>query len=90
MSVFVNMTNIVVKSYTALYMCVEVMTCQSERSPGRLIISQTPSIGGIHITSGGRRNVEETFPAFGMSFEKAFLLKTGYSYWIKSGTAKTK
>ena len=32
-SVFVNMTNIIVKSYTVLYMCMEVMMCQSERSP---------------------------------------------------------
>ena len=52
-------------------MCVEVMICQSERSPERLMISQTPSIGGHQITSGGRRNVEETFSAFGMSFAKS-------------------
>ena len=45
-SVFVNMTNIVVKGYTLLYMCVEVMICQSERSSERLLISKTPSIGG--------------------------------------------
>ena len=46
MSVFVNVTNIVVQSYTVMYMGVEVMICQSERSPERLMISQTPSIGG--------------------------------------------
>ena len=68
MSVFVNMTNIVVKDYTVLYICVDIMICQSERSPK-----------GLQITSGGRRNVEETFPAFTMSFAKPFLLKTGYS-----------
>ena len=45
-SVFVNMTNIIVKSYKLLYMCMEVMICQSERSPEVLIISQTPNIGG--------------------------------------------
>ena len=44
-SVFVNTTNIVVKSYAVLYMGVEVIICQSERSPERLMISQTPSIG---------------------------------------------
>ena len=79
MSVFVNMTNIVVKCYAVLYMSVEVIICQSERSPERLLISQTPSIGGHQITSGWRRNVEETFQAFGMSFAKGFLLKIGYS-----------
>ena len=46
MPVFVNTANIVVKSYTVLYLCVEVMICQSERSPERLLISQTPMIGG--------------------------------------------
>ena len=73
------MTNIVVKSYTVLYMGVEVIICQSERSPERLIISQTPSMGGHLISSGGRRNVEETLPAFGVTFAKPFLLKIGYS-----------
>ena len=43
------------------------------------MISQTPGIGEPQISSGGRRNVEETLPAFGVSFSKAFLLKTGYS-----------
>ena len=78
-SVFVNTSNIVVKSYTVLYMCMQVMICQSERSPERLMISQTPSMGGHQITSGGRRNMEETLPAFAMSFAKPFLLKIGYS-----------
>ena len=64
------MTNIVVKSCTVLYMCVEIMICQCERLPERLMISQTPSMGRHQITSGGRRNMEETFPAFGMSFAK--------------------
>ena len=32
-SVFVNATDMVVKSYTVLYMCVEVLICQSEKSP---------------------------------------------------------
>ena len=40
------MTHIMVKSYTILYMCVEVMICQSDRSPEMLMISQTPMIGG--------------------------------------------
>ena len=78
-SVFVNMTNIVVKSYTLLYMCVEVMICQSDRSLERLMISQIPSMGGHQNTSGGRGNVEETLPTFGVSSTKTFLLKIGYS-----------
>ena len=45
-SVFVNMTNIIVKSYAVQYMCMEVMICQSERSSEILIISQTHTIGG--------------------------------------------
>ena len=40
------MTNVVVKHYAVLYMYVEVMICQSEGPPERLMISQTPSIGG--------------------------------------------
>ena len=38
MSVFVNMTNIVVKHYTVLYMPVDIIICQSERPPERLMI----------------------------------------------------
>ena len=73
------MANIVVKSYTVLYMGVVVIICQSERSPERLMISQTPRIGGNQISSDGRGNVEETLPAFGVTFAKPFLLKIGYS-----------
>ena len=45
-SVFVNMTNIIVKSYAVQYMCMEVIICQSERSPEIVMISQTHTIGG--------------------------------------------
>ena len=45
-SVFVNMTNIIVKSYTVQYMCMEVIICQSERSPEIVMISQTPTTEG--------------------------------------------
>ena len=48
-------------------------------SPERLMISQTPSMGGYQISSCGRRNVEKTLPAFGVTFTKHFLLKIGYS-----------
>ena len=36
----------VVKSYTVLYMCMEVLSCQSDRSTERFMISQTAGIGG--------------------------------------------
>ena len=39
------MTNIIAKSYAVQYMCMEVIICQSERSPEIVMISQTPSIG---------------------------------------------
>ena len=45
-SVFVNTTAMVVNSDTILYMCIEVIICQSDRSPERLMISHTPGIGG--------------------------------------------
>ena len=45
-SLFVNITTMVVNSYTVLYMCMEVIICQSDRSPERQMISQTPSTGG--------------------------------------------
>ena len=57
----------------------EVIIYQSDRAPERLMMSQTPSIGGYQITPGGRKNVEETLPAFEVSFAKPFLLKIGYS-----------
>ena len=69
-SVFVNMTNIIVKSYLVQYMCMEVMICQSERSPEILIISQTPTIGGHQNTSDGSRYMEETLPSFWGEFCK--------------------
>ena len=69
----------VVNSDTMVYMCMEVIICQSDMPPERLMISQTPSIGGHQISSGGRRNVDETLPAFGVTFTKPFLLKIGYS-----------
>ena len=40
------MTHIMVKSYRLLYMCVEVMICQSDRFPEMFMISRTPMIGG--------------------------------------------
>ena len=45
-SVFVNMTNIIVQSYSVQYMCMEVIICHSERSPEIVMISQTHNVGG--------------------------------------------
>ena len=45
-SVFVNMANIIVQSYAGQYMCMEVIICQSERSPKILMISEIHTIGG--------------------------------------------
>ena len=61
----VNKIPMVVNTDTIVYMCMEVIICQPNRSPERLMICQTPNIGGHQITSGGRKNVEETLPAFG-------------------------
>ena len=75
----VNTIPMVVNSDTIVYMCMEVIICQSDMSNERLMISQTPSMGGHQISSGGRRNVEKTLPAFGVTCTKPFLLKIGYS-----------
>ena len=58
----------VVNGCAILYMCMEVIVCQSDRSPQRVMISQTTSIWEPQISSGGRRNVEKTLPTFGVGF----------------------
>ena len=73
------MTNITVKNYTVVYMCMEVMICQSQMSPEMFMISQTHRIGGHQNTSHRRRHMEETLPAFGVTFAKPFLLKIQYA-----------
>ena len=77
------MTNIIVKSYTVLYICMEVMICQSQRSPEIFMISQTHRIGETskHITQekacGGNSS------SFWITFAKPFLLKIEYSKMIE-------
>ena len=61
-----------------MYMYMEVMICQSEKSPEMFMTSETPSIGGHQNTSNGRRNVEETLLLFGVNLAKPFLLKIEY------------
>ena len=75
----VNTIPMVVNSDTIVYMCVEAIISQPDRFPESLMICQTSRMGGHQLTSGGRRNVEETLPTFGMSFAKPFLLKIVYS-----------
>ena len=67
------------KSYKVMYMDVEVMICQSERSPERLMRSHTPSIGWTSNHLRWEKECGGNFPSFGMNFAKAFLLKTGYA-----------
>ena len=47
MSVFVNMTNMVVNSDTVLYMYMEVIICQYDMSPEMYMIPHTQRIWGI-------------------------------------------
>ena len=69
-SVFVNTTAMLVNSYAILYMCMEVIIGHSDRSPQRVMISQTLSIWKPQTSSGGRRNVGKTLPTFGSEFFK--------------------
>ena len=59
------------------------MICQSERFPERLMISQTPSIGGTSNHLRWEKECGGIFPAFRISFAKPFLLKIGYSYLVE-------
>ena len=70
-SVFVTMTNIIVKSYAVQYMCMEAIICQSERSP-KIVISQTNTIEGHQNTSNRSRNMDETLPPFWVISAKPF------------------
>ena len=68
--VVVHMTNIIVKSYTVLYMCMEAIICQSERSPEMFMISQTPSIGGTWKHMRWERECGENSTRFWGEFHK--------------------
>ena len=71
------MTNIIVKSYAVQYICMEVIICQSERSPEIVMISQSHTIGGHQNTSDGSRNRDETLPPFGVTSAKPLPPKIG-------------
>ena len=73
------MTNIIVKNYTVVYMCMEDIICHSQISPEMFMISQTHKIVGHQNTSHRKRHMEETLPAFGVTFAKPLPLKIQYS-----------
>ena len=74
----VNTIPMVVNSDTMMYVCIEVIICQSDISPERLMISQIPSIEGASNQLRWEKECE-TLPAFGVTFTKPFLLKIGDS-----------
>ena len=69
-SVFVNTTAMVVNAYTILYMCMEVIICQSDRSPERLVISQIPNIGGTSNQLRWEKECEGNSPSLWCEFCK--------------------
>ena len=64
------------KNYAVVYMCMEVIICHSQMSPEILWYLRHIGWGD---TSHGKRHMEETIPAFGVTFAKPFLLKIQYS-----------
>ena len=58
------------KSYTVLFMGVEVIICQSEMSPERLMIFQTPSIGGTSDQLRWEKEYGGNSPSFCCTFCK--------------------
>ena len=60
----------VVNSYKVLYMYVEVIICQSDKSTERKMISQTPCIGGTSNQFKWENEWEENSPSFWGKFCK--------------------
>ena len=54
----------VVNSDPIVYMCMEVIICQSPRSLERLITSQTPSIGGTSNYIRWQKEFGQNSPSF--------------------------
>ena len=67
----------VVNSYTILYMCMEVIICQSDRSPERLMISHTPGIGGTLNQLRWEKECGGNSPCFWGEFCKTLLSQNG-------------
>ena len=76
-SVFVNTTHMVVNSDTIVYMCMEVIICQSERSPERLMISQTPTIRGTSNHLRWEKECGGNSPSFWSEFCKTLHTQNG-------------
>ena len=68
--VLVNTTHMVVNSDTIVYMCMEVIICQSDRSLDRLTISHAPSIGGTSNHLRWEKEYGGNFPSFWDEFCK--------------------
>ena len=60
------MTHIIAKGYTILYMCMQVMICQSEWSPEMFLRSQTPSMGDMKTHQMGEGMWRKLFKLLGL------------------------
>ena len=66
----VNTIPMVVNSDTIVYICMEVISCQSDMSPERLMISQIPSIGGTSYQLRWEKVCGGNSPSFWCDFYK--------------------
>ena len=78
MSTFVNTTALVVNSYTVLYMCMDVIICQSDRSSER-VISHTLSIEGTSNQLRWEKECGGNYPSFWSKFSKILPAQNGIS-----------
>ena len=60
----VNIISVVVNSDTIVYMSMEVIICQPDRSPERFMICNTPSIGGTSNHLRWEKECGENSPNF--------------------------
>ena len=70
-------TALVVNSYTILYMCMEVIICQSDRTPERLVISLNPRIGGTSYQLRWEKRCGKNSPSFCIEFCKTLPAQNG-------------
>ena len=66
----VNAIPIVVNSGKIAYICIEIIICQPDWSPERLMICQTPSIGGTSNQLRWEKECGGTSPSFWGEFCK--------------------
>ena len=74
-AVFVNTIAMVVNSYTVLYMCMEVIICQSDRSPERLMISHTLHRGNLKSAQVGEGMWRKLFQLLGCVLQNSSFSK---------------